>query len=178
MTEIKLNVQIEEPAWSSALQSIEKTAEQVKDAVFSFVNKEYDLPILTCKLPININVCLSNDENVHELNMQFRGIDRPTNVLSFANMDFADFEAQQELYQEVELGDIIIAYETMQRESELEGISLQAHFCHLLAHGFLHLLGFDHMETEEAEEMEGLEIDILQSLGIENPYKEELAEDK
>ena len=78
-----------------------------------------------------------------------------------------------ELFGEVELGDIIIALETMQREAAEKQISLHDHFCHLFTHGILHLLGFDHIEDEEAEHMENFEINILKRLNIKNPYGDE-----
>ena len=88
-------------------------------------------------------------------------------------MHIADFKAENEVFGEIDLGNIIIAYETMQKEADVENITLQAHFCHLLTHGILHILGFDHIEDEEAEYMESFERAILQNLGIADPYKEE-----
>ena len=82
------------------------------------------------------------------------------------------FKADCRIFEEIELGDIIIALETMQLEAKEKGISLKDHYCHLLTHGILHLLGFDHQNDEEAEYMENFEINILQQLNISNPYTE------
>ena len=98
---------------------------------------------------------------------------KPTNVLSFAAVDDPDFDRNTELFGEIELGDIIIALETMQREAAEKGIPLRDHFCHLFTHGILHLLGFDHIEDDEAEYMEEFEINILKRLNIKNPYGED-----
>jgi probable rRNA maturation factor len=86
-------------------------------------------------------------------------------------LDFENFAIENEPFKEIELGDIIIAYETMCREAEAESITLYAHFCHLLTHGFLHISGFDHITDEEAEYMEHFEKEILKNIGIENPYE-------
>jgi probable rRNA maturation factor len=115
---------------------------------------------------------LSDDEAVHKLNKEFRGMDKPTNVLSFANIDDDFFWDTLDEVDEAELGDIILAFETLVREAQEKNISVYALYCHLLVHGFLHLLGFDHQEDDEAEEMENLEIDILASFSIDNPYKD------
>ena len=72
----------------------------------------------------------------------------------------------------IEMGDIIIALQTLQNEADIKHISLHDHFCHLLTHGVLHLLGYDHIIDEEAEHMEDLEIKILDLFNIDNPYKE------
>ena len=117
-------------------------------------------------------MCLSDDENVHKLNLEFRNQDKPTNVLSFASIDSEDFDDMLEFEQTIELGDIIIAYETMEREAKEQEVSFKNHFCHLWTHGILHILGYDHIKDNDREEMEALEIAILDKLGIENPYKE------
>lgn len=119
----------------------------------------------------SINLCLSNDAKVHALNREFRGIDKPTNVLSFANYEAETFEDELET-DAVELGDVIIALETLQREAQEQKISLEAHFMHLWTHGILHLLGYDHIEQADAEIMEAREVQILADLGVENPYQE------
>ena len=110
-----------------------------------------------------VTVVLSDDAEQQELNKQWRGIDKSTNVLSFPQIEpFAPVSGL--------LGDITLARETVAKEAEEMGISFEAHFTHLVVHGFLHLLGYDHIEEEDAEEMEGLETEILASLGIADPY--------
>ena len=99
-------------------------------------------------------------------------MDKPTNVLSFANIDDENFEQDISLSDKIELGDIIIAFETMQREAKEKNITLHDHYCHLFTHGLLHLLGFDHIEDDEAEYMEDFEIQILKTMDIANPYQE------
>ena len=136
------------------------------------MRKQKELDFLPENMPISINLCLSNDEEVHRLNKEFRGKDKPTNVLSFANIDDDNFLSSLDAAKAAELGDIIIAFETLEKEAEIENISFEAHYAHLLVHGILHLCGFDHIEDEEAEYMEDLEIRILAEQGIDNPYKD------
>ena len=121
---------------------------------------------------IIINLSLSNGESVRKLNAQFRGKDKPTNVLSFANIDDDDFENMLETSNEIELGDIVVALETLKKEAEVKNILLRNHFAHLTVHGILHLFGYDHQDDDEADEMESIEIEILKNLGIENPYND------
>lgn len=172
MIKPQLYLSIEDEGWNSALPDAEKISDTVMETVFSYVSRHHDLSFLPADKEIIISLCLSNDENVHRLNREFRGIDKSTNVLSFANIDDPDFTADCQNYDEIELGDIIIALETMKREAAEKGISFADHYCHLLTHGFLHILGFDHQEDEEAEYMEGFEINILHALNIANPYQE------
>lgn len=110
-----------------------------------------------------LSVVLTDDAEQRELNQQWRGIDKSTNVLSFPQIEpFAPVAGL--------LGDIILARETLEREAAEMEITFEAHFTHLVVHGFLHLLGYDHVEDEDAEEMEGLETQILAALGIADPY--------
>jgi len=110
-----------------------------------------------------VSVVLTDDAEQRELNRQWRGFDKSTNVLSFPQIEpFAPVSGL--------LGDITLARETVAKEAEEMGISFEAHFTHLVVHGFLHLLGYDHIEEADAEEMEGLETEILASLGIADPY--------
>ena len=107
--------------------------------------------------PTEVSILLTDDGAIRLLNKQYRGKDKATNVLSFP------------MGGEV-LGDIVIAFETMMAEAVAMNVPAQDHFTHLLVHGVLHLLGHDHEAEEQAETMENLEISILSSLGVENPY--------
>lgn len=110
-----------------------------------------------------VSVVLTDDAEQRQLNSQWRGIDKSTNVLSFPQLE--PFSPIAGL-----VGDITLARETVQREADEMGITFEAHFVHLVVHGFLHLLGYDHIEDDDATEMEDLETRILASLGIADPY--------
>ena len=105
-----------------------------------------------------ISVLLANDKEVHALNLEFRGKDKPTNVLSFPN-------GEDDI-----LGDIAMSLDTLMKEATSEGKTLENHYTHLFVHGVLHLMGYDHENDEEQEEMESLETKILAKLGVPNPY--------
>lgn len=167
-----LNITVDDDAWNSCGFDVFQTAQTVFDAVFAYVGKNEDIGFLTLGKNISVNLSLNNDAEIHKLNKEFRGFDKPTNVLSFANIDDEDFDNYITISPEIELGDIIIAFETLLREAAEKKISLHDHFAHLLAHGLLHLLGFDHKQDDEAEYMESFEINILKQLNINNPYLE------
>jgi probable rRNA maturation factor len=113
-----------------------------------------------------LSLVLTDDAEQQVLNRDWRGIDKATNVLSFPQIEpFAPVSGL--------LGDIILARETLEREAAEQGVSLEDHFTHLVVHGFLHLLGYDHMDDDEALAMEGLETQILASLGVADPYAED-----
>lgn len=111
-----------------------------------------------------INILLSDDETVRALNSQFRGANKPTNVLSFPAADGPGMDTM--------LGDIILGYETIARESTEQGKPFLHHAQHLTMHGVLHLLGFDHELPDEAQKMEALETALCRKLGIADPYHE------
>ena len=110
-----------------------------------------------------LSILLTNDEEQHALNKEWRGKDSSTNVLSFPQIEPGDPVLGL-------LGDITMARETLIREAAEQGVSFEDHFTHLVVHGFLHILGYDHLDDEEAAEMEGLETSILATLGIDDPY--------
>jgi probable rRNA maturation factor len=105
-------------------------------------------------------ISLDTDAAVQRLNKQYRGLDKPTNVLSFPSGDKSGHQ----------LGDIILARETVVREALELGISTQHHVQHLTIHGLLHLLGYDHETDTDAAEMEALETRLLSQLGVPDPY--------
>ena len=173
-SKIDLDVVINNPQWTENVDfDALKVAEEVKDLTFEYVAENFEHELLSLDKNFNLNLCLSDNEEVHHLNKEFRDMDKPTNVLSFANVDDEAFWDCLEVEDVAELGDIIIAYETLREEAEIKHITLYAHYCHLLVHGFLHILGFDHQNDEEAEEMEGAEIEILEKFSIDNPYADD-----
>jgi probable rRNA maturation factor len=111
------------------------------------------------------------DENESQaLNHQYRGKEKPTNVLSFPS------EVPAYITEEMEfplLGDLVICAQVVNRESQEQNKTFDAHWAHMLLHGCLHLLGYDHIEDGEAQEMEALEIEILQKMGFPNPYNDQ-----
>ena len=121
-----------------------------------------------CRLELqrDAEVCVNlvGDVDMRALNAHWRGRDAPTNVLSFP-------AAEPSHVREAKLlGDVLIAFETVNREAEDEGKTLADHFSHLVVHGFLHLIGFDHVDDARAAEMEALEIRVLARLGVADPY--------
>ena len=113
-------------------------------------------------------VMLTDDPGIRTLNSNWRGIDKPTNVLSFPALQGEGARKPDDAPRM--LGDIAIAYETTRREADAEGKPFEHHLSHLAIHGFLHLIGYDHENDADAEEMEALETEILQQLGIPDPY--------
>jgi probable rRNA maturation factor len=144
-----IEVEIEAPAWRQAVPDAEALTQRAAQAVLDHERQ-----------PGGAVVLLTNDINVQDLNARFRQQDKPTNVLSFPTAPNPEHH----------LGDIALAYETCAREAEEQGKTLAAHLQHLVAHGVLHLLGYDHMTEEEAQEMEGLERVVLAGLGVADPY--------
>ncbi|MGN5074981.1 rRNA maturation RNase YbeY [Aeromonas veronii] len=119
--------------------------------------------ILGFQQEAEVTVRIVDEAESNELNLTYRGKDKPTNVLSFP------FEAPPGLELPL-LGDLVICRQVVEREAEEQGKPLMAHWAHMVVHGSLHLLGYDHIEDEEAEEMEALERDIMQELGFADPY--------
>jgi probable rRNA maturation factor len=121
--------------------------------------------------PVEISVTLTGDEQVRELNAHWRGRDKPTNVLSFPMADELDFRRATVDGPELLLGDIILARGVCEAEAADKGVTVEQHATHLLVHGTLHLLGYDHHDEAEAADMEAREIRALERLGIANPYE-------
>ena len=128
--------------------------------------------IVTTPALFEVSVRLTDDAEVQQLNAQYRHKDKPTNVLSFPMIqaDLLESVGQNSDDGEVLLGDIVLAHGVCAAEAAERGITLADHATHLIVHGTLHLLGYDHMVEDEAEAMEAIEIDALKSLGLADPY--------
>ena len=157
----EVNVMIEGKAWLSALPEAEVLAVQAAQAALQSEGWG--------RRRVVIDITLSDNAKVRKLNREWRGKDKPTNVLSFPleepEMDIPRGRARQ-------LGDIILARKTLILESREQNKPLAHHFVHLIVHGVLHLLGYDHLTDDEADEMEAIEISVLSKMKIPNPYAE------
>lgn len=142
-----IEIEVEAEAWTGALPDAEAVVERAAQAALGAVQGD-------------IVVLLTDDAAVRELNGRFRDKDRPTNVLSFPAPENAF----------PHLGDIVLAYGVCATEAEAQGKTLADHLSHLVVHGVLHLLGRDHEDDAEAEEMEAEERDILAQIGVADPY--------
>ena len=121
---------------------------------------------------VELSVKLAADEEVRGLNAQWRGRDNATNVLSFPLAEAADFHEANFAGAELLLGDIVLARGVCEAEAADKGVSVEDHAAHLVVHGTLHLLGYDHHEDGQAADMEAREVRALSRLGIANPYEE------
>ena len=134
------------------------TAEQIEQWATAAVQPQSD--------EVEMTVRIVDEAESHELNLNYRGKDRPTNVLSFP------FECPDEVELPL-LGDLVICRQVVEREAQEQDKPVMAHWAHMVVHGSLHLLGYDHIEDEEAEEMESLEAQIMTGLGFADPYLSE-----
>lgn len=119
-----------------------------------------------------LSVRLTDDDEVRALNAQWRGKDKPTNVLSFPQLDPRQLEDAADSGPELMLGDLVLARGVCSREAEEKAIPIELHAAHLIVHGTLHLLGYDHQDEQSAGEMESREVRALARLGIADPYAE------
>ena len=129
-------------------------------------------PLADTAAAVEVSVRLTSDEEVRTLNAQYRHKDKPTNVLSFpmVQRDLLDTVSQNSDDGEVLLGDIVLAYGVCAAEAAERGIAVETHATHLIVHGTLHLLGYDHIDDDEADGMEAIERAALAELGIADPY--------
>jgi len=126
--------------------------------------------LISSEQPVELSVRLAGDDEVRELNAKWRGKDKATNVLSFPLANPDDLLPTNVSERELLLGDIVMARGVCEAEAAEKGVSVQDHATHLLVHGTLHLLGYDHHDDAEAAEMEAREVRALARLGIADPY--------
>lgn len=147
-----INFILQDKRWVKLVPSWKKEVAFAFERIARILKKDFS--------GLEVSVVLTDDIEIQRLNKNFRHKDKPTNVLSFPSEE------------KEELGDVILAYETVQKEALEMKILPSHHTLHLITHGFLHLLGYDHEKDEDAQKMENLEIRILKDLNIANPYEE------
>jgi probable rRNA maturation factor len=145
-----IEVEVEDPAWTGSLAEAEALARRSAEAALAGARVEGDVAVL-----------LTSDEEIADLNGHFRGKAGPTNVLSFPAAESA----------RPHLGDVAVAHGVCAREALEQGKRLEHHLMHLVAHGVLHLVGYDHETEVEAEAMEALERQVMAGLGAPDPYR-------
>ena len=151
-------------AWLEACPEVEALAAAAAHAALSRAARKSAAPLI-------LGVILTDDAEQRELNRTYRGRDAATNVLAFALADLAADPAQAPAGSPVLLGDVVLAFGTVMRESAEQRKPLSDHLRHLVVHGVLHLWGFDHQDAETAAGMEAREVEILQALGVPDPYR-------
>jgi probable rRNA maturation factor len=161
---------IASPPWENEPEWTDLAARAAKAGISASSHAD----IMSRNFAIEISVKLSDNEEVQTLNKAYRGKDKPTNVLSFPQIQPDLLETLSNTDDgEALLGDIILAFETCRDEALAKDISLSTHVTHLIVHGTLHLLGYDHENETDAGVMENIEINALATLGIANPYAEQ-----
>ncbi len=160
-----IDVTVSEPEWNASFLDVEDVARNAVQLTLSIAR----LPAIMKGRIFEASVVLANDALIQILNREYRDMDKPTNVLSFATIDSDDPLPEEGPFP---LGDVILSYQTIDREAREQGKFFKDHFTHMVIHGTLHLIGYDHQTEDEANIMETLEIRILGKLNIQNPYME------
>jgi len=172
MIKLKINIDSASSNWKYAFPKYRKKIEHA--AACAFLNSKK--PAGFKGHIFEINILLTTDANVKKLNKNYRAINKATNVLSFPQMKMSNFKkADLNIFpnkQPIPLGDIALANQTIKKEAETQSKEFENHVIHLVVHGVLHLLGYDHMNNKDATKMEKLECKTLFSLDYPNPYEE------
>ena len=164
-----IDVSVDADGWNSELVDGEKIATRAIQATWMVACEKGFIDDNLCKnMDVEVSLMLLDDARQQMLNRDYRGMDKPTNVLSFATGPLPKGGGSAGM--PWLLGDISIALETTKAEATQQKKTLANHFCHLVVHGMVHLIGLDHVDAHEAEIMENLETEILKGLGINNPY--------
>ena len=158
----QIDISVQDPEWN-AMGDVE-----------DIINKAAQTALTAALIPrfaegrdLEVSVVLANDDLMQTLNREYREKDKPTNVLTFASLDDEEGLPTEGV---LNLGDVILSFQTLEQESQEQGKFLLDHVKHMTVHGMLHLLGYDHETEDDATDMETLEIRILEKLGVQNPY--------
>lgn len=161
MADVRIDVTVESDGWRDLLSDLAALAARALEAAATVLGPE--LPG-----PVEVSLVFTDDDGIAALNRDHRGKDGPTNVLSFP-LEAAD--AGDNMTPAM-IGDIVLAAGTIVREATMQQKTVEAHVCHLLIHGMLHLVGYDHEQDDDADEMERREVAALGQLGFADPYRD------
>lgn len=154
---IDLTIHVQTQEWSGFLPNVEELSERVIAETLKILNLH--------KQHVQLSVVLADDDFVRIYNKQYRSKDKATNVLSFSALHESRVVNDND-----NLGDIMLAFQTVEKEAKEQHKAFEDHYVHLLIHGVLHLIGYDHQTELEAQEMEAIEIQVLSIFGVPNPY--------
>ncbi len=170
LSNVAVSLSIEDPVWRDA--DLEIPLEDFIEAHVRTVLYTIEIPVLEKAEMVDVSVVLMNDAMIQSINHEYRGKNKPTNVLSFPQLTVEEIKSRDlNINEFLPLGDILISYETIVQEAKEQEKDFDAHFAHMIIHGMLHLLGYDHLEDDEAEEMEHVETLIMTGLGYKAPYE-------
>lgn len=160
---LEIDFAVQDPVWEEI--------EHLEDFTKRAIRYSFETSILPREIEnkdVEISIVFANDALIQVLNREYRNKDKPTNVLTFAALDAEEPQDTDT----IALGDVILSYETIHKEALEQDKFFRDHLIHMIVHGTLHILGYDHESDDEATTMEALEIRILEHLDIQNPYTE------
>lgn len=170
MIQLKVHIDTASEKWKKAFPRMKGKIEQAAACAFLAAKKPTDFKDRL----FSISILLTDDANMKTLNKNYRGKNKPTNVLSFPQINLHNFPRNAldtfPRRSEIPLGDVVLAFQTIRRESIEQSKDLENHVIHMIVHGTLHLLGYDHECLRDTKDMEKHECDILESLGYPDPY--------
>jgi probable rRNA maturation factor len=161
--QLNIEINIEHKEWNSCFKNIRKQFKSLCEIVLK------EAGFIEYAKTVELSVLLTSDYKIKEINKKYRSKDKPTNVLSFPGEKF-EVGQYADLGDYIMLGDLAFALEVIVAEAKDQDKKITDHFYHLVTHGLLHLLGYDHVNDNDAKIMENLEVKILSNLGIANPY--------
>lgn len=170
---LDVEVVLQDHGWLPLCEDVETTTRKIAAVVGDYVEEFKCLPRLA-----EVAVVLGGDDFIRDLNRQYRGVDAATNVLAFEQRStdpgWPAASTAEGCGSPMPLGDVVLARETVEREASAQGKRFSDHFSHLLVHGLLHLVGYDHQVAAEAQRMESVERAVLARVGIADPYRDQV----